>query len=239
MTRVWLARTLLELHRNSEAVAEIQRALTEPVAPDVRFEAGRVLRDLAEERLTQLQTIAPDSPATSELAGERFERAGNLDAALQQYRAAAKSHNDRPGIHYRIGNILWLKRETDDALVELKKELALTPQHGMANLRAGQLLLQTDRAAESIAYFERALVAMPESTEARREAGKAYRKTGRATEARSQWEAVAKARPNDDQIHYLLGNLYRELGQSALANAELEKHKVILQRRTERASQGR
>jgi tetratricopeptide (TPR) repeat protein len=239
MTRVWLARTLVELHRDPEAIAEIQRAVTEPVTPEVRFEAGRLLREIAEDRLAQLQTIAPESPATFELAGERFEWAGNLDAALQQYRAAAESHSDRPGVHYRIGNILWLKRETDDALAELRKELALTPQHGMANMRVGQLLLQSDRAEESIPYFERSLEAMPESSETRREAGKAYRKAGRTSDARTQWEAVARARPNDDQVHYLLANLYRELGQTALAKAELEKHQRLLESRSQRASQGR
>ena len=196
MTRVWLARTLVELHRNPEATAELQKALTEPVAPDVRFEAGRLLREIAEDHLAQLQTIAPDSPAAFELTGERYEWAGNLDAALIEYRAAAKSHDNRPGVHYRVGNILWLKRQTDEALIELQKELALTPQHGMANLRVGQLLLLEDRAEESLPYFDRALKAVPDSIEARREAGKAYRKAGRNNDARALWESVAKARPD-------------------------------------------
>jgi tetratricopeptide (TPR) repeat protein len=234
MTRVWLARTLLEQNRGSEAVAELQRVLTEPVPPEVRFEAGRLLRELAERRLAQLETVAPESPATLELAGERLEWTGNLDGALEQYRAAAIRDNQRPGVHYRIGNILWRKRETDAALKELKMELALTPSHGMANLRVAQVLLQSDRTMESIQYFERAVEAMPESMEARREAGKAYRKAGKAAEARAEWEAVAKARPNDDQIHYLLASLYRELGETELSKIELEKHRSLLDKRRRR-----
>lgn len=238
MTRVWLARTLVELHRNPEAAAEIQKVLTGAVAPDVRLEAGRLLREMAERHLAQLQTVAPDSPAATELAGERYEWTGDLDAALAEYRAAAKSHDDRPGTHYRIGNILWLKRQTDEALIELQKELALNPQHGMANLRVGQLLL-LNRAEESLPYFERALRAMPESIEARREAGKAYRKAGRNSEARALWESVAKARPGDDQVHYLLANLYRDLGENALFRVEIEKHRALLEHRRETAGQGR
>ena len=231
MTRLWLARTLLEMDRSSEAVLEIRQALVEPVVPDVRLEAGRLLRELAERRLAQLQTVAPQSAVTLELAGERSEWTGNLDEALAQYRAAAARDSVRPGVHYRIGNILWRKRETDAALAELKAELALTAQHGMANLRVGQILLQSEKTAESISYFDRALEAMPQSVEARRDAGKAYRKLGRNPEARRLWEAVALSRPDDDQIHYLLAGLYREIGEPALAKSELEKHRSVLQRR--------
>jgi tetratricopeptide (TPR) repeat protein len=234
LTRVWLARALFELNRPAEAVNEIQRALTEPVAPEVRFQAGRVLRELAERRLARLEAIAPESPVTHELAGEKFEWAGNMDEALAEYRAAAKIANDRPGVHYRIGNVLWFKRETDAALAELRKELALNPQHGMANLRVAQALMQSDQTAEAVPFFERALAAMPESIEARRDAGKAFRKAGRTSDARVQWEAVAKARPNDDQIHYLLAGLYREIGETGLAKVELEKHRALLAARNHR-----
>jgi tetratricopeptide (TPR) repeat protein len=231
ITRIWLARTLLELNRGSEALAQIRQALAEPVTPEVRLEAGRLLRELAERRLRQLQSAAPQSPATLELAGERAEWAGNLDEALSNYRAAAATDAQRPGVHYRIGNILWLKRDTDAALAELQAELALTARHGMANLRTAQIHLHLDRASEAIPYFERAMEAMPRSVEARREAGKAYRKAGRSGEARKLWEAVAQARPEDDQVHYLLAGLYRASGEAALAKQELEKHRSILQRR--------
>ena len=232
MTRLHLARTLIELNKGPDALAQIERALREPVSGEVRFEAGRILRHLAERRLNQLQASAPDSPATLELAGARLEWSGRLDEALAQYRAVAARHEHRPGVHYRIGNIHWRRLELEAASAEMQRELALTPHHGMANLRMGQILLQSGtEAAGAISYLERAVAAMPESAEARRDAGKAFRKAGRTAEARAQWEAVAKARPDDDQVHYLLGNLYRELGEAALAKRELELHRKILEQR--------
>ena len=235
--RLYLARTLVETGRTPEALVEIERALARPVAPEVRFEAGRLLRGLAERRFAVLEQTAPNSAATLELAGARFERAGDLEAALKQYSAAASLEPNRPGIHYRVGNILWNKRELDSAAQALRRELALTPQHGMANLRIGQVLLNGESADEALPYLERAVAAMPQSVEARREIGKAYRKAGRTAEARAAWEAVAKARPDDDQIHYLLGTLYRELGEPVLAKRELEKHRDILQRRRARTEE--
>lgn len=232
--RLYLARTLIEVNRSSDAVAEIEKALSGHPGPEVRFQAGRILRELAERRFGQLEAAAPGSPPTLELAGQRFERSGNLDEALKRYRASAALDPKRPGAHYRIGNVLWRKREVDAAAQALQRELTLTPHHGMANLRMGEILINGDRAEEAIPYLQRATEALPDSIEPLREIGKAYRKTGQNPEARKAWEAVAKARPDDDQIHYLLGNLYREMGEAELARRELELHRSILERRRQR-----
>src|SRR5262245_24264845 len=44
--RLQLVRVLVELNRLPEALAEIERALSSSNHPDVRFQAGRVLRQL-------------------------------------------------------------------------------------------------------------------------------------------------------------------------------------------------
>jgi tetratricopeptide (TPR) repeat protein len=235
--RLYLARTLVELGRVQEALVEVERVLAGEPDAESRFQAGRLLRELAERRFAELQTTAPGSAATLELAGARFEWAGDLDEALKQYRAAAALDPARPGAHYRIANVLWRKREVDPAIKELALELAMNPHHALANMRMGQALISANREEKAIEYLERSVTAMPHSGEARRELGKAYRKVGRTAEARSQWEAVAKMLPNDDQVHYLLATLYRELGESALAKKELETHRSILERRRLRAQE--
>jgi len=229
--RLYLARTLVELRHIPEALAEVERALTGNAAPEVLFQAGRIVRDLAEHRFAELERIAPNSAPLHELAGGRFERKGDLARSLQEYRAATALDSRRPGVHYLIGNILWKMRELDAAAEELTAELAASPHHTMANLRMGQVLVARSEEELAVPYLERAVSASPESVVARRELGKAYGKTGRKAEARRQWEAVAKAQPEDDQIHYLLGNLYRELGEASLAKQELAKHREILERR--------
>ena len=229
--RLYLARTLVELRHIPEALAEVERALTGNAAPEVLFQAGRIVRELAEHRFAELERIAPNSAPLHELAGGRFERKGDLARSLQEYRAATALDSRRPGVHYLIGNILWKMRELDAAADELKAELAASPHHAMANLRLGQVLVARSEEGLAVSYLERAVSASPESVVARRELGKAYGKTGRKAEARRQWEAVAKAQPEDDQVHYLLGNLYRELGEASLAKQELAKHREILERR--------
>lgn len=229
--QLYLIRTLLQLDRIPEALANLEAALDGHQDPELQFQAGRILRELAERRFAQLQAAAPGSAAVREFAGRRLEMNGDFAGALKEYKAAAARDPHRPGIHYLIGNILWRMRETDAAAEELKLEIAATPHHGMANLRMGQVLAARSEDEPAIAYLERSVAAMPDSTEARRELGKAYRNIGRIAEARREWEALARTNPDDDQVHYLLGNLYRESGEAALAKRELEKHRQILERR--------
>jgi tetratricopeptide (TPR) repeat protein len=228
---LYLIRSLIGLGRNAEGLVELDRLLGTAKDPEVRFQAGKILRSLAEQRFTELERVAPNSAAVKELLGARFERTGDLEQALKHYREAAALDPKRPGVHYRAGNIQWRMRDLDGASAELRAELASNPHHGLANLRLGQILLAGDEHLQAIPHLERAVTAMSGSTEARKELGKAYKKADRTEDARRQWEIVARAKPDDDQVHYLLGNLLRESGESALAAKELELHRIILKRR--------
>lgn len=229
-SRLYLVRTLVELDRFPEAVEELDRALAAQ-DPETRFQAGQILRDLAERRLAALERISPDSAAVRELSARQAELEGRLADALREYRAAMAKEPQRPGSHYGAGNLLWRMRELDAAASELNAELALNPNHGMANLRLGQILVARDELEQALPFLERAVAALPESWDAHREYGKALRKAGRRAEARREWEAVAIARPEDDQVHFLLGGLYREMGETVRSKSELEKHRQILERR--------
>ena len=233
-SRLYLARTLIQLGRVPEALEELQRVLASQGDAEVLFEAGSIVRELAELRFSDLDRLAPDSAAVHELAARHLEQQGKLAEALQEYRAAAVKEPGRPGLHYEAGNILWRMRELDAATEELQAELTRSPHHGMANLRLGQVFLTRNQAEQAVPYLDQAVHAMPESADAHRELGKAYRSLGRTADARTQWEAVASARPDDDQVHYLLGNLYRQLGDADRAKRELNRHREILERRNQR-----
>ena len=232
---LFLARTLIELNRIPEALAELEGLLGSRPSPDTEMEAGRLLRRLAEIRFRDLSRSDAGLAALSEIAGRRLEREGNFAAALARYQDALQREPDRPGLRYSIGGVLWKMRDFEAAEKNLRAELERTPGHGMANFRLGQALIATSREADAVAYLERAIAAMPDVVEVRRELGKAYRKAGRPADARRAWEAVANARPTDDQVHFLLGGLYREMGEPARAEQELKLHRQILEQRRSRA----
>ena len=149
-SRLYLARTLVNLGRIPEALEEISRALAGQTDSEIVFEAGRIVRGMAEERFADLERIAPDSAAVHELAAYHLEQQGKLPEALQEYRAAIAKEPGRPGLHYEAGNILWRMREVDAATAELQAELARTPHHGLANLRLGQVFLNRNKVAEAV-----------------------------------------------------------------------------------------
>lgn len=231
---LWLARTLVELNRIPEALAQLDGLLSAGPSPDTEMEAGRLLRRLAEMRFRDLSRTDTGQAALSEIAGRRLERGGDFAAALERYRDALQREPERPGLHYSIGGVLWKMRDFDAAEKNLRAELERTPRHGMANYRLGQVLVASSREADSIPYLERAVSAMPDVPEVSRELGKAYRKTGRLKDAQAAWEAVARKRPNDDQIHFLLGGLYREIGESVRSAEELKLHRQLLEQRRNR-----
>src|SRR5262245_33277633 len=66
--RLYLARTLVEMGRFAEALAEIDRVLTAQADPEIQFQAGSIVRELAERRFADLERVAPDSAAVRELA---------------------------------------------------------------------------------------------------------------------------------------------------------------------------
>jgi tetratricopeptide (TPR) repeat protein len=229
--RVDEARQLAAKGRVAEALAVLDQAVAGSDDPELRFQAGKLLRQLAELRFANLQRIAPDSAPVHELAGRRHELEGRFSLALEEYRAAQARDPSRPGLHYKAGNVLWALRESQAAESELRAELERNPGHGMANLRLGQILAARNADSAAVTPLERAVEVMPESAEARRDLGKAYRKIGRNTDARHQWELLAKSWPADGQVHFLLANLYRALGETELANKEFETHRAILERR--------
>lgn len=229
--RLYLARTLIEMDRISEALTELQRAAKQTSDIEARFQAGKILQELGSRRFSDLRRTAPGSAEVLELSGRRWELEGRLAEALADYRAAAQKDPSRAGIQYLIGNVLWRQRDLPAAEAALRQELVRNPFHGLANLRLGQVLLQKDDAAAAVPPLELAVKAMPESALAPRELGKVYRKLGRNQDAMAQWEPVARTRPHDDQVHFLLGNLYRELGRAGDAQRELKQHRAVLEQR--------
>lgn len=229
--RLYLVRTLLEQNRVPDALAELEIALADRSNPETMFQAGKIARELAERRLADLKATAPGSAAVLELSGRQLETRGKNEEALAEYRQAVRLSPNRPGIHYRIGNVLYKLRRPEDAQAELKKELAASPHHAMANLRFGEVLILQKDEASAVAPLEFAVKTMPDLMEARKELGKAYRETSREADARREWEIVAKQRPGDEEIHYLLGNLYRSLGEVELSKRELAIHRKLLEQK--------
>lgn len=201
--------------------------------PETKFAVGEMLQELAALRAEQLQRVAPDSAAAHELLGKSLESRGKLTEALVEYRHALEKAPTAPGLHFLVGNVEWKLKNLSTAETELKQELKLNPHHAMANLRMGQIVLDTqrDEPSRAVAYLQEATANANSSLEAHRELGKALRLDHKFQEAVKEFQAVESQRPNDGSVHAQLAAVYKDMGDVERARQELEIHRRILKER--------
>jgi tetratricopeptide (TPR) repeat protein len=226
------ARTLLEENRISEALREVETVLkSRPQDPELQFEVGEFLQDLASSRSAMLERLAPDSEEVHELLGQSWEAQGKLSDAVREYRAALKLAPHSLGLHFRIGNVLWKTRDFEAAQPELEAELEANPNHSLANLRLGEILLAKGENEHAVTPLRRATQGDPALLEAHRQLGKALRLTGDNGGALKELRLVAARRPDDDSIHAQLAAVYKSMGDPAHAAAEMKIHSKILEKK--------
>ena len=201
--------------------------------PETEFALGEIFQELAALRAEQLRRAAPDSAAAHELLGKSLESQGKLDEALAEYRHALEKSPTAPGLRFLLANVNWKLRNLDAAQTELKEELQLNPHDALANLRMGQILLETqrDHPMSAVTFLREAAADAQSSLEAHRELGKALRLAHRYPDAVKELQLVASQRPNDDSVHAQLAALYKDLGDRERARQEIAIHARILRER--------
>jgi tetratricopeptide (TPR) repeat protein len=79
----------------------------DPHNQEVWYLLGEVYMQLSEQALAKMNAIDPGSPLVHEVSGEMMEDMKNYQGALAEYKKAVEMAPDRPGTHYRLGNIDW------------------------------------------------------------------------------------------------------------------------------------
>jgi tetratricopeptide (TPR) repeat protein len=236
------ARALIDEGKVVEALKQIEALEKESSRnPKLQLQLGEMLQELAASRAERLQRLAPNSPQAHELLGKSYEAHQKLAEALGEYTRAVEKSPQLPGLHFLIGNVYWKLGELDQAKSALEQELKLNPNHTLASLRLGQVLLRMDETAplKAIPYLQRALSDPQASLQAHRELGKAFRLAGRQQEALHELMLVAERIPDDNMIHAQLAAVYRAMGDAGAARHEMELHSRILQQEHKRAVTGR
>jgi Flp pilus assembly protein TadD len=203
--------------------------------PEAKFALGEILQELAAARAEQLQRVAPDSEAAHELVGKTLEAQGKLDEALNEYRQALAKDPNAAGVHFLIGNVEWKLRNLDAASSEFAAELKVNPHHAVANLRMGQILLDTQRddPTRAVGFLRESANDAQDSLEAHRELGKALRLARQYAEAEKELQFVESRAPNDESVHAQLAALYKDTGDRERARREIELHAKILREKLE------
>jgi tetratricopeptide (TPR) repeat protein len=200
-----------------------------PRDPEILFMATHVFADLSTRSSQELMQVAPDSPLVVELNAENFEKHGDWNKAIAEYRVLLQREPNMPGIHYRIGQIILTLPATatsnNDAGQEFEQELKVYPQNAGAEYFLGELARKGGKVPAAIEHYTNSTKLNASLPEPYFGLGRCLLDSGRAADAVSPLETAAKLAPGNPTIHFTLAHVYRELGRKEDAAREFALQK--------------
>jgi len=153
-----------------------------------------------------------------------FQKAGNIDAAIDRFTRAIELDSRFALPHAGLGGALWLKYEAshDTAIVTQARAactqaLALDPAAAAAHVCLGTIALGTGAFADAAREFQAALDREATSDEAYLGLARAQARGGAAQTAEATYQRAIALRPEYWATHVWLGTFYREQGRYAEA----------------------
>ena len=200
-----------------------------PRDPDILFLGVHVYSDLAALNSQTLMNTAPDSVEVIQLNAENFEKQGDLQKAIAEYRVLLQRAPEMPGIHYRIGGLILSQptaaSSAEEARKEFEAELKIFPKNAGAEYYLGELARQADKLPQAIEHFSRSAVLYPSFSEAHFGLGRSLLDSGKAADAVKPLETASKLSPENPTIHFTLATAYQRLGRKDDAAREFALQK--------------
>lgn len=224
----------------------------EPNNPQAWFVRGKIHRQVG-----AVQSIVADYQRVLELDPQRTEAHWWLARALisiGRYKEAygeleiyERFHAQDVEVQVHRAICLWRLERTQEASELLDRVLAEHPQHGLALLTRGQMLMGQERYADAETWLHQAIRALPYDLRAHNALWECLRQQGKTEEAEAQRERtdalsdltnqrseilsrLMQQRPDDPALHCKLGTLYIRLGspqvgeQWLLSALRLDEH---------------
>jgi tetratricopeptide (TPR) repeat protein len=200
-----------------------------PHDPEILFMATHVYADLSNRSSQELMDTAPDSPLVVEINAEKYERRGEWQKAIAEYRILLEREPRMPGIHYRIGQLILSLPATassnDEARREFEQELKVYPQNAGAEYFLGELARKAGQLPQAIEHFGNATRLNAGLSEPYFGLGRCLLDSDRAAEAVAPLETAARMAPGNPTIHFTLAHAYQELGRKQDADREFALQK--------------
>jgi tetratricopeptide (TPR) repeat protein len=226
-----LADVYLEQHKNAEALAAADRYLAlEPGKPRglrLRFDALKALGDRprASQALEALIAADPshDTAVRVYNEGAEAQRAGNLDAAVNDLRRAVDLDRNLDAGYAGLANIYLSHQRYKEALALADRWLEVHPQGSEPLTVRYQALsgLKDPRAKEARVAMDAAK--STQTPESAFNQGVTLYNTGNIAEATAVFAGVVKTKPEFARGHYMLGLCYANANDSAKAKQHLQE----------------
>jgi tetratricopeptide (TPR) repeat protein len=155
-------------------------------------------------------------------AGMDFDHKESIrkfEEVLQQYPA-------EPNVHFRFGAYLN-NQDSDRGIEEIKKALALAPDHVPALVGMAAIHLKRDEPQTAMDYAQRAVKASPGDWTTHITLGRVLLAREDPAGAASELEAAARLAPGSPEARFSLASAYSRLGRKEDAARELAEFKRL------------
>jgi len=183
------------------------------------------------------EQVEPSKLALVQSTGEIAALLQNskYDQAFPKLEVLLKQYTSVPFLHYAYGTALAALSQFDEAEIQLRAELKISPESELAYISLASVALKQYRPAEALASAQRAVQLAPDSAEAHYVLGRACLDLGQNKLAVRELEQASKLAPGSPEVHFNLAKAYAKEKLSEKA----EQERVIFARLNALAEQRR
>jgi tetratricopeptide (TPR) repeat protein len=218
-----LQRAYTNLHLDSKSIETgLELARLYPNDPEVLYHNGKIFGNYAFLAMEKLWEVAPDSIWRYQSAAEAYQSQENTELAISGYRKVLEMDPSRPGLHYRLGQVLLTRardkgsaEDSAEAMKQFGIELQLDPGNANAAYEIAESYREAGQLDDSQKYFEMALKNYPDFEEAHVGIAAALMGVNKADLAVAHLEKATALNPSDEVAWYRLARAYGAVGNDA------------------------
>jgi predicted Zn-dependent protease len=150
----------------------------------------------------------------------------DYQVANQKFEDVLKAYPSDANVHFRYGALLCIQ-DADRGIEEIKKAIALAPEHVPALVSMSAISLKREDAKAAVEYGELAVKASPGDFATHIVLGRALLASEDLARAATELEQAVKLAPKSPEGHYSLGEVYSRLGRKEDAARETAEFKRL------------
>jgi predicted Zn-dependent protease len=150
----------------------------------------------------------------------------NYKEANRKFEELLQAYPSEPNVHFRYGALLYLQ-DSDRGVDEIKKALAIAPDHVPALVSMSVISLKREDAKAAVEYGGLAVKAGPNDFSTHVVLGRALIATDEPARAAAELEIAVKLAPGYPEAHFSLATAYNRLGRKEDAAREQAEFKRL------------
>jgi len=226
--RLYLARALVALQRNDEALSQIKQVLDqEPENDDALFFLSSLSAALSQKEFSRLYKLAPNSARVHQLMGQSLSLREEYEKAAVEFRKAIEVDPKIQEVYTELGDAERSLGRLNEASEHYQRALEMRPTDYRAAYGLGVCFRFQDELEQAEAQFRKTIDLAPGYAPASLALGQVLIRKGEFEEAIPALQTAIKLEPKMDQAYFQLGRAYQQLGRTEEAREAFEKGRLL------------